>query len=157
AAARGLDDTGIEDIYRSTFGLDLEDESKTGLTDRITFNNRQRMIIVAESFSAEVEQTLRYLRTRLAVDITGLQIGVHVAGAETLIETNLVVGRERTAAAAEKGPSSPGSESHESIIARVKTEFVRSSVNGIEDWIANLGNPELEVWHGARSDHYIRF
>jgi hypothetical protein len=103
-----------------------------------------------------VEQTLRYLRTRLGVDITGLQFSVYKLGSETLIETNLVVGREPPAAAAEKSRGAREPESDESILARAKTEFVRKAVLAIEEWVSQAGLPNLTVRHGTTSDHYLR-
>ncbi len=158
AAQRGLGADGAIDVYRNAFSLEAADDlgASPALADRITLNNRQRMIVVAESFSEEVEQTLRYLPTRLGVDITGLQFSVHRAGGETIIETNAVVGRERAAAASEKSPGRRESEPHDSIIARAKTDFVRKAVNMIEDWIDNVGHPDLAVRHGPGTEHFIR-
>ncbi len=152
----GIDASGA--CVGNAFSLEAADDlgASPALADRITLNNRQRMIVVAESFSEEVEQTLRYLPTRLGVDITGLQFSVHRAGGETIIETNAVVGRERAAAASEKSPGRRESEPHDSIIARAKTDFVRKAVNMIEDWIDNVGHPDLAVRHGPGTEHFIR-
>ena len=126
------------------------------LAERITFNHRQRLIIVAEHFAPEVEQTLRYLRTKLGVDVTGLQLGVHMAGTQTVLAIDIVVGREQPATAAAKSPAAPIPEADDAILARVKTDFVRYAVTAIEDWIASLGNADLSIYHGPTSDHFIR-
>lgn len=91
ALARGMDAGGIQDIYWATFE---SGESEEDAGDRVTFNAHQRMIIVAELFSPEVEQTLRYMRTTHGVDVTGVRFGIHRAGDETLLNIEVVVGRE---------------------------------------------------------------
>ena len=87
AAKRGVDANGIADLYRRTFSAELEDTEDQGrqLAERITFNNRQRLVILAERISEEVEQTLRYLRTRFGADVYGVQFSVHQAGGDTII------------------------------------------------------------------------
>jgi hypothetical protein len=68
AAGRGLGAAGIADLYRRAFEPeaveDPEDEGAS-ITDRLTFNASQRLVIVAERFLPELEPTLRYLRTKL--------------------------------------------------------------------------------------------
>ena len=62
--------------------------------DVITFNSRQIIVVVAESFTAEVEQTARYFRSRLGADVHLVRVSVHRAGDEVVLETSEVVGRE---------------------------------------------------------------
>jgi len=156
--------TGTEtlaDVYRQAF---IEVSSDTPgevsqVIDHVTFNNQQRVVIVAENFLPETEQTLRYLRTKLGVDITGLQFGVHRAGEETLVQTDIVVGRESVANGFAKSPPSgapAATESDESIAARVRTPFMKQAVRTIEAWIEDLDDSNVELWHGAHSYHYIR-
>ena len=81
AAKRGLDGLGLEDLYGQTFsaepdGEEGEDES-TPSENRVTYNARQRMVIVAESFPGEMEQTLRYLRSKLGVDVSAVRFGIY--------------------------------------------------------------------------------
>lgn len=156
AANHNLEATSIEDLYRRAFVEGGANEDGPSLTDRITFNHRQRLIIVAEHFSPEVEQTLRYLRTKLGVDVTGLQLSVHMAGAQTVIATNIVVGRERPTTAAAKSSTAIVPEADDAIFARVKTDFVRHAVTAIEDWIKSCDNADLSVRHGPTSDHFIQ-
>lgn len=154
AEPRGVEAEGVVDIYRSSFGSEAEEgEESEDEAQRITFNTRQRMIIVAEHFSGEVEQTLRYLRTKLGVDATGVQIGVYQAKDETLLETQVVVGRERLEAMAGKVLAPRGTEPDESIMERVETEFLRKTVTGLEEWVKAQQNSQLEVRHLARSTH----
>jgi hypothetical protein len=155
-AQHGLAVGGVEDLYRQAFAPETAEEPVPEIAAKVTFNNRQRLIIVAEEFSPEVEQTLRYLRTKHAVDITGLRFGVHTAGGETIIETDVVVGRERTASAGERSASSREPESPEMIIARAKTEFIKRAATAFDEWVAELGNPDLQVRHGPADWHHIR-
>ena len=158
-AEKQLDAGGIVDIYRRTF---LPDEREATLDDpaeRITFNNRQRIVIVAESFLNEVEQTLRYLRTKHGMDILGMRFGVHQSGGNTILETGTVVGREQTALAARKNVAGAGAgraqESDEAMLERVRTPFMRQSVMAIEEWAESTAGPDLEVRHGQGSDHSV--
>jgi hypothetical protein len=156
AERRGIEAAGVVDLYRRVFGSEGEEGEEAGEdTDRVTFNTRQRIIVVAESFSGEVEQTLRYLRTKLGVDATGVRIGVHKAGGETLLETEVVVGRERPLAAAGKAPARREPETHESTMERVETEFLRKAVTALEEWIEAQTDAELELRHGGGSDHSL--
>jgi hypothetical protein len=68
------------------------------------------------------------------------------------------VGREQ-AATAKQASTSAGdstSESDEATRARVTSLFVKAAVTAIEDWIASVGDPALAVYHGPRSDHFLR-
>ncbi|MHB8644509.1 MAG: hypothetical protein ACYDAR_01820 [Thermomicrobiales bacterium] len=163
AIAKGIEASNVADLYRRAFSpsREKEEQDTEAVTDHITFNNRQRLVIVAERFSGEIEQSIRYLRTRLGVDITGLQFGVHKAGSDMIIQTNTVVGREITAIAAAKSNEGQASgvtrsEIDESILAKAKTDFVRSAVTSIEQWVNDIGNPDLLIRHGPGSDHFIR-
>jgi hypothetical protein len=84
AAKAGLVADGVFDLYRQAFvgEGDAETGDATALSAHITFNHRQRLVIVAERFHPEVEQTLRYLRTKHGVDIVGVRLGVHTAGGQ---------------------------------------------------------------------------
>lgn len=113
-------------------------------------------MIVAESFHPEVEQTLRYLRTKLGVDIVGVRIGVHTAGGATIVETDVVVGREQAAAPKQASAASIKVEPYEAIRARVAAPFGKAAVTSIEAWVESLGNPALTVRHGPRSDHFLQ-
>lgn len=158
AEKRGVDASGIADLYRRTFSAELEDAEDQGrqLAERITFNNRQRLVILAERISEEVEQTLRYLRTRFGADVYGVQFSVHQAGGDTIISTTTVVGREQVAKPAQTGTPQER-ESDESIVARAKTEFVREAVSSIEKWVSQSGIEGLTVDHSTGSDHFIRY
>ena len=156
-------DLGVQNlagVYLRTFGETLEDaesESST-LAERITFNNRQRLVIVAERISDEVEQTLRYLRTRFGVDIYGVSFSVHKAGEDTLISTTTVVGRERASnPRSGQSPQRLETESDEHILAKVKTEFMRDAVSAIEKWVDEVGADGLSIWHSSGSEHYLRY
>jgi hypothetical protein len=162
AAEHSLEAATVAGLYHATFVRGDDQEGLDKLVEHITFNSKQRIIIVAEHFSPEIEQTLRYLRTRLGVDITGLQFGVHRADNETIIQTTVVVGREATATAAAKttmgsnaGPRATSPD--EELLANVTTDFMRIAVTAIEEWIDSLGNPDLVVRHGRQSDHSIAF
>ena len=154
AERRGIEAAGVVGLYGRVFGSE-EGEETGEEADRVTFNTRQRMIVVAERFSGEVEQTLRYLRTKLGVDATGVRIGVHQAGGETLLETEVVVGRERPVTVAGKVPARREPETHESTMERVETEFLRKAVTALEEWIEAQTNAEVELRHGGGSDHRL--
>jgi hypothetical protein len=162
AAGRGNKSTGIADCYRRTFEPEAADEPSPdsgSVADRITFNNRQRLVIVAERFSAELEQTLRYLRTRLGVDVSGIAFTVHREGNETVLVTETVVGRERPASAAEHTSGDRTArlpESPEETAARVETEFLKNAITEIPAWIDALGNPDLQLQHLRRSERVIK-
>ena len=158
AEKRGLTANGIADLYSRTFSAQLEGADSQGpeVTERITFNNRQRLVILAERISDEVEQTLRYLRTRFGADVYGVEFSVHRAGHDTIVSTTTVVGREPVS-----NPSptwrSHERESDESILARVRTDFMRRSVTAIEDWVTSSGVDGLRVDHSTDSSHYVRY
>ena len=143
-------------LYRRTFSTDSEEEEEEDFTRRVTFNSRQRLVIVAEHISDEVEQTLRYLRTQFGADVTGLVFTVHTAGGDVLINTTMRVGQERQS---NKGASSPprARETDESILTRAKTDFVRDAVLSIEEWVKDAGLAGLTVDHVAGSEHYLRY
>jgi len=159
AESRGLDASGVADLYRRTFSVLLEepDAQSAPVTDTITFNSRQRLVIIAEHILREVEQTLRYLRTRFGADVYGVTFSVHKAGGDTIISTNTVVGREQVGAGTRTPPQAER-ESDESIHARVKSDFLREAVYSIEEWVANSGIDGLTVDHStAGSGHFIRY
>lgn len=157
AERRGIEASGLADIYRQVFGSEAEEgPPEHEPAERITFNNRQRIVIVVGSFAPEVEQTLRYLRTRVGMDVTGVAFSIHRAGGETLIETDTVVGREATIGVGGKGPrGSREAEPDESIMERVETDFLRQAVTGVEQWIQELGQPDMQVRHGGTSHHRL--
>ena len=101
-------DAGLEQLYESTFAEDDEGNTAeaTVSSSSITFNNRQRIIILAEEFSPELEQSLRYLRTRHNMDISAVVFTVHKAGEDTLVSTTPLVGREQSSANSTPRPAS---------------------------------------------------
>jgi len=122
-------------------------------------NDRQRIVIVAEAFSPEVERALRYLRTKHGMNITGVQFGIHTAGHETIVETEVVVGRERQVVAAQKATNATTRtpiEPAELTEQRVRTDFARGAVRGIPDWVQSLGIPGLEVRQSTGSDYDVK-
>jgi hypothetical protein len=154
ANAKQIEASGVADLYDDEFGDDADvDDSGARLSDRITFNNRQRIVIVAEQFTGEVEQTLRYLRTKYGVDVYGIKFTVHQSDQETIFTTTAIVGREQTKQSS-IGPREM--ESHESIKDRVKTKFLLSSVDSIPDWVTGLNVEGLTVQRSGGSDHSIR-
>lgn len=158
AQKRAVAANDLAAIYRLTFAKDEEDvsEGEAPVTERVTFNNRQRLVIVAERISNEVEQTLRYLRTRFGADVYGVQFSVHKAGNDIIIETTTIVGREKVSKPAT--PWTPREqESDEFILAKVRTEFMREAVSTIEDWVGTCGVGALAVEHGTGSSHFIRY
>ncbi len=156
---KGVEFDDLAGLYLRTFGDELEDEESEGgkLTQRITFNNRQRLVIMAERISDEVEQTLRYMRTRFGADVSGIAFSVHKSGNDTLISTTTVVGRERVSSTSQQLPQASERESDDHIRAKVKTDFMRDAVTAIEEWIDGLGVDRLAVEHSGSSEHYIRF
>ncbi len=156
--ASEFDDDELDDEAEDDDEVDGEILSRD-LFEHITPNHRQRLIIVAEQFSGEVEQTLRYLRTRLGVDVSGVQFSIHTAGGETIVHTNVVVGREppiiATGKTPKKGTSARGPEADDSIMARAKTEFVRKALTSLEDWLDEKASWGFELRHGAGSNHYL--
>jgi len=95
--SKGTEVEGVWDLYRGTFEHQSEDLEESDVERRITLNVRQRMVIVAEGFPPEMEQTLRYIRSKHGVDISAVRFGLHRAGDEILLETEVVVGRESVA------------------------------------------------------------
>ena len=162
---RGKGVGGLVDVYDEAFGGRQSDEDEEPVDDpsaapgsRVTFNHRQRLVIVAESFTPEVEQTLRYLRTKAGLDVTGVRFSIHEAGPETLLDTDVVVGREPATAAASKSPSSPGRpDTHEETIDRVRDEFLKNAVNEVEDWLLAHQDPMLRIEHGVGSYHAVYY
>ena len=154
---RGGESKDLVSLYRSAFeGCDSEVEAgEEDAVDRLTFNDRQRIVIVAEDFSGEVEQTLRYLRSRMGVDISGLRFGIHESGPDLLIETELLVGREPATSAARKVSRSTSTFTDEELIERATSPFVRASVGRIEEWINGLGLPNVELSISSRSERRI--
>ncbi|MDA0987829.1 MAG: DUF4268 domain-containing protein, partial [Chloroflexi bacterium] len=108
-------DAGLAEHYESVFGKatneegEETDESGNEVdteSDVLTFNNRQRLVILAEGFDPELEQSLRYLRTRHGMDINAIEFTVHKAGEDILINTTQIVGREQPSAPTT--PRTPG-------------------------------------------------
>jgi hypothetical protein len=144
--ARGVDIGSIADLYHHEFERDAEaeDAEPQSTASKITFNNRQRLIIVAEHISPELEQTLRYLRTKLGLDITGLVFSVHQAGSETMLMTDVIVGREPLSSAVEKAPIVRGYASLGSLLSG-KSDFVKSAITELESRIQSLEIPTLRI------------
>lgn len=157
AQRRQIDAKNLADLYRRTFAVETEESEDVGsqLTDRITFNNRQRLVIVAEKIADEVEQTLRYLRTRFGADVYGIEFSVHKAGVDTLISTTTVVGREPVKQAATWTPRERWSD--DAIRAWVRSAFLQSAVTALEDWAAQSGIDGLSVDHSTGTDHFMRY
>jgi hypothetical protein len=148
---------GVADLYDDVFPAKVEvGESEERLSDRVTFNYRQRIVIFAEQLPGQVEQTLRYLRTQFGADVTGIVFTVHKSGGDVLISTDMSVGREQQAS---KGDSRTprASETDESILARAKTDFVREAVHSIESWVLETGVDGLLIDHKGGSDHTVRY
>ncbi len=95
--SKGTEVEGVWDLYRGTFEHQSEDLEESDVERRITLNFRQRMVIVAEAFPPEMEQTLRYIRSKHGVDINAVRFGLHRAGDDILLEAAVVVGRESVA------------------------------------------------------------
>lgn len=144
-------------LYRSCFGSTEEQEDPdVDPVERVTFNHRQRIVIVAEDFSGEVEQTLRYLRSRMGVDISGVRFGIHESNSELLIETEQVVGREPTASAVSKSAeAAPPPLADEEIVERATSPFVKSAVGELEAWIESLDLPNVELRLGRKTGRAI--
>lgn len=156
AEKNDVDADSLADLYAQTFEIEeAESGEATQSSGRITFNNRQRLVIVAERITDEVEQTLRYLRTRFGADIYGVQFSVHKAGEDTLINTTTVVGREKVSKPAQTWTPRE-KESDEAISKRVQTDFMRGAVTSIEEWVKALGVDGLSVDHSTASDHFLR-
>lgn len=165
AATRDLDFSDVGGAWRGAYleeadqPTDGTDAEPVSAVEPSTYNTRQRIVIVAEQFSPEVSETLRYLRTKLGVDVTGVQFGIHRVGDETIVETEIVVGRERQAAVRDKvaAPASGEVQSDEMILARVQTDFMRRAVTAIEEWVQQLGRSDVTIGRGHRSDHDVRW
>jgi hypothetical protein len=157
AQKRSIEAQNLADLYRRTFvSGETGGEGEPEAVERVTFNNRQRLVIVAERISNEVEQTLRYLRTRLGADVYGVEFSVHRASSEIIISTTTIVGREKVSKPAQTWTPRER-ESDEATRARVKGEFMQEAVTAIEDWVANCGIDGLTVDHSTASDHFIRY
>lgn len=156
SATHQIEAEGLAELYNQRFSVDSdEDEQDGGAAERVTFNNRQRLVIVAERISDEVEQTLRYLRTRYSVDVHGVEFSVHKAGEDTIINTTTIVGRERPSKSSQPSQARER-ESDEHILAKVKTEFMRRAVTAIEEWVDGLGVSQLVIQHSTGSEHYMK-
>ena len=155
AESRKLEAVGVEDLYRMTFDSSTEDgaeeEDREAGATRVTFNSRQRIVIVAERISDEVEQTLRYLRTRFGADVYGITFSVHRLGGDEIISTTTVVGRESVTGGG--GGIRGERESNDDIRAKVRTDFLRWAVTGVEEWATSVGLVVREQRTG--SDHSL--
>jgi len=149
---------GVATLYDQTFGNPSEegqeDEEGIDASSRVTFNARQRIVIVAEAYPGEMEQTLRYLRGRLGVDVSAVQFTVHKLDQDTLLDTEVVVGREPVGSVKVAGATSRPIESHEQIRDKVVSDFLREQIEGLETWIAEQ-KPGLRVEHHKGSLHSI--
>lgn len=155
AGGEGLD---LLALYDEEFGpgegdpADLEaDESE--MAERVTFNNSQRVVIVAEEFSGEVEQTLRYLRSRMGLDIIGVRFGIHEAAGDLLIETETLVGRERPKPPPTKRPRSARSWPDDEIMGWASSDFVKRSVGEVERWARQFA--DVQIRPGRKSGRAI--
>jgi hypothetical protein len=155
----GASAQGIADVYQQAFLCEYADDEieMERAVSRVTFNHRQRLIIVAEAFKPEIEQTIRYMRTNLGVDITAVRFGIHKAGIETIMETETIVGREApgpppAASLAQREP-----ESDDAIRLRMETPFMRDAITAVEIWVGNLGRSDIQVRHRPLSHHAIMF
>lgn len=160
ASRHGIDAAGVADLYRRTFEPDEDDDPARepgAVAEHITFNNRQRLVIVAERFSPELEQSLRYLRTKLGADVSGIAFTVHREGAETVLVTETIVGRERQASAADRAPSTRDATpwSLDQITAWAQTDFLKQMVTAVPAWVQAMANPDVQLQPIARSDHAI--
>ncbi|MEX0683364.1 MAG: hypothetical protein WD472_07900 [Dehalococcoidia bacterium] len=154
ATRKAIPAESITDLYRRAFADDDfgEGESQSSI---VTFNSRQRIVIVAEHFSGEVEQTLRYMRTRLGADVYAVRFTVHRAGDSLILHTETVVGREiarPTLAAAAKR----GRESDESMRQRATTEFMRNVVGHLDGWVRSQGMEGLTFEPATESESRVR-
>lgn len=160
AARRNLAAAGVADLYRRTFepeGDDDPEDAQGPVLEPLIFNRSQRLIIVAERHAPELEHTLRYMRTRLGVDISGVTFTVHRQGQEIVLVTELVVGREQQASTADRSPSAGTSSplTAEQIASSVQTDFLKELITAIPAWIQALDNPDIQLVPGSRSDHAI--
>ncbi len=133
-------------LYEQEFGAEGDepnDLEESEVADRVTFNHSQRVVIVAEEFSGEVEQTLRYLRSRMGLDIVGVRFGIHESGGDLLIETETLVGRELPKPPPPKRTGTVKSWSDEEIRGWVTSSFVRDAVGEIERWVEQFDNVEM--------------
>ena len=157
---QGPDQPSVNDLaelYSHKFPSDGENgDEDLGAAQRVTFNNRQRLVIVAERISDEVAQTLRYLRTQYGVDLHGVQFSVHKAGNDTIISTNTVVGQERAVQKTGQGWQKREAESDEALLERMQTDFMRQAVTSIEEWVGGLATESLRIEHSSASDHRIK-
>lgn len=148
-AKRGIDAGGVWDLYRRTFEGSTESEDDAGEA-RVTFNARQRLVIVAEDFPGEMEQTLRYLRARLGVDVSAVRFAIHSLAGESLIETEVLVGREKAATAADKTGTTEPPWPPEQIREWVDSTFLQKMVDGFPAWLESLG-VGITISRGRRS------
>jgi hypothetical protein len=102
-------------------------------------------------------QTLHYLRTKVGIDIAGIQFAVHQLDDDLLIETETVVGRELRAAVVNKTAAPAVPESEDETRARVQSPFVRGQVGEFEAWISENGGPDIEVRLLGGSNHSVYF
>ncbi|GEM_PF-2464859 len=145
----------IADLYRRTFVAEGEEGEETGADplDRVTFNHSQRIVIVAESFPPEVEQSLRYLRTRFGVDIYGVQFSVHSAETDTVLSIETIVGREGQSHPVSASPATAWTD--EAIQSYVQTPFLKEAVTAIDEWFHSTSNGRFEVRHWQGSERAI--
>ncbi len=148
----------VAELYDQTFselvGDESDEDEEAGPSSRVTFNARQRIVIIAEAFPGEMEQTLRFLRGRLGIDITAVRFTVHKLEQETLLDTEVVVGREPVGSVKVAGVPSRPTQSHEEIREKVTSDFLRAQVDGLEAWIGEL-DQGITVEHYKGSHHSI--
>jgi hypothetical protein len=143
AASKGIEAHGVRDLYARTFA---EGESDPGAFDPgvVTFNSRQTIVIVAEAFTPEVEQTARYLRSRLGADLHAIRFSVHKAGGEIVLETNTVVGGEPVKAV-QGAKAEEGTD--DDIRAYVNGDLMKSFVGVFDDWTRSYNDSDFTIEH----------
>ena len=132
-----------------------EDTDDPDSSDLVTFNHAQRIVIVAENFSGEVEQTLRYLRSKMGVDVVGVSFGIHESAGDLLIQTETLVGREQPVSVIRKGRSPAATFSDDEIRDKATQPFVKEAVGRIEDWVDQLDLPNVELKVGRKTARAI--
>ncbi len=151
---RGIEAETVAEFYQRQFSSELSEDGAE--SDIVTFNGRQRIVIVAEHFTGEVEQTLRYIRTKFGGDVYAIKFTVHRAGESVILATETVVGREVSAPAPSTTRSRTVHESDEETRKRAATDFMREVVGHIDRWAESQAIDGLAVWHGPGSDARLK-
>lgn len=128
---RGDPDYGIAHAYEERFG--------DGSSESMSFNADQRVIIFAQTFTSEVTDTIRYLRTKLKFEIAGIKFTLYGGDDRRLLETETVVGDEPIAEKASLWSSGIAREGDEEIVARLEGDFMKSLPRELRRWAEGLG------------------